>query len=176
MRRIRSSHQREDRVLTTAWHVWRPLKALLVAAIITGLVGCAEKAPPHRRIPSGKKPAEKEVVRPVTERPAPAAATPQGAVAQSLVARGVTYLDQKNYELAAVRFQDAINVDPRNGEAYYYLALADFYLEQYDVAIGLLEKAMSLLGSDPLWAERIENLRASILVGEPATSPAAEPM
>jgi tetratricopeptide (TPR) repeat protein len=71
-----------------------------------------------------------------------------------------------------VRFQDAINVDPRNGEAYYYLALTDFYLGQYDESVGLLDKAKALLGYDERWLERIENLKASIVVDDGAETQA----
>lgn len=133
------------------------LLSVLICSLI--LASCAEKKPPHKRIPRGRH----EVIRPAEEERKAAEFTPQRAASQQLVENGLNHLDEKNYELAAVRFQDAINVDPRNGEAYYYLALSDYYLEQYDTAIGLLDKALSLLTGDEAWMEKIENLKASIL-------------
>jgi len=151
--------------------------ALILVIASCMLTGCATKGPSHKRIPAGKKPARKDVIRPAEQQQAtPVAATPKGVASQRLVENGLTLLDRKNYDLAAVRFQDAINVDPRNGQAYYYLALADFYLEQYDAAVGLLDKAETLLGNDDRWVERIENLRASILTDGQPTDTAAEPI
>jgi len=128
------------------------------------LGACSFKKGPAKRIPTAKRPPEKDVIRPAETLPSERPVTPQGVASQKLIRDGLALLDQKNYELAAVRFQDAINVDPRNGEAYYYLALADFYLELYDESIGLLDKAKALLQPDERWLERIENLKASIIV------------
>ncbi len=170
MRRVRSAHRSTIRVLGIV---------VLIVFVTLGLslagVGCAEKGPPRKRFPKGQPPAHKEIIRPA-EQEAPPPTTPQTVASRRLVESGLTHLDNKNYELAAVRFQDAINVDPRNGPAYYYLALTDFYLEQYDEAIGLLDKAKVLLGSDPKWLERIENLRASILTDETTRQPTPEPI
>ncbi len=142
------------------------------------ITGCAGKGGPHKRLPGGsKRIPSKDVIRPAEQRPPEAAeTTPQRVASQGLVKKGLFHLDQKNYDLAAVRFQDAINVDPRNGEAYYYMALADYYMEQYDVAIGLLDKAKALLNYNPQWVEKIENLRASILADDSASAPAPEPI
>jgi tetratricopeptide (TPR) repeat protein len=138
---------------------------VLVISLTVGFIGC-EKRPPQKRLPGARKPAQKEVIRPAEQQEAVGAGTPQRAASRQLVESGMVQLEAKNYELAAVRFQDAINVDPRNGAAYYYLALADFYLEQYDTAVGLLDKAEALLRHDERWMERIENLRATIVTDE----------
>ena len=141
---------------------------ILALAVILCLVfgACSFKKKPVKRIPTAKRPPKKDVIRPADTQPVERPVTPQSTASQKLIRDGLVLLDQKNYELAAVRFQDAINVDSRNGEAYYYLALADFYLEQYDESIGLLDKAKALLLHDQRWLERIENLKASILVDE----------
>lgn len=154
MRRLYSAHRRKSGILI----------GLLVVLSFVG--GCAEKG--GKRISTGKRIPHKDVIRPAEMETSPEkeAMTPQRVASQQLVAKGLSFMDEKNYELAAVRFQDAINVDPRNGEAYYYMALADYYMGQYDTAVGLLDKAQALLEYDPKWVDRIENLRASILAGE----------
>jgi tetratricopeptide (TPR) repeat protein len=148
---------------------------ILVVVLCLAFGACGFKKGPAKRIPTAKKPPNKDVIRPADTQPAEQPVTAQNVASQKLVRDGLVLLDQKNYELAAVRFQDAINVDPRNGEAYYYLALADFYLEQYDESIGLLDKAKALLQNDDRWLERIENLKASIIVDE-GSETQAQPM
>jgi tetratricopeptide (TPR) repeat protein len=135
--------------------------------------GCAEKKGVSKRFPRGRKP-DKDVIRPASQQPPEDVSTPQRAASTQLVERGLEFIDAKNYELAAVRFQDAINIDPRNGLAYYYLALTDYYMGQNDTALGLLDKAKSLMGHDEKWNERIENLRASILTEEATAQPEPE--
>ena len=150
---------------------------LALAVMLSASFGaCSFKKGPAKRIPTAKKPAEKDVIRPADTQPVERPVTPQNIAAQKLIRDGQTYLDQKNYELAAVRFQYAINVDPRNGEAYYFLGLADFYLEQYDEAMGMLDKAKALLQHDERWIERIENLKASIIVDEGTDQTQAQPL
>jgi tetratricopeptide (TPR) repeat protein len=156
MRRFYSPNRPRSRVLILALTV--------VLCLVFG--ACSFKKGPVKRIPTAKKPPQKDVIRPADTQPVERPVTPQNVASQKLIRDGMALLDEKNYELAAVRFQDAINVDPRSGEAYYYLALTDFYLGQYDESVGLLDKAKALLSYDERWLERIENLRASILVDE----------
>jgi len=160
MRRIRSSCQRIPHLLIACG-----LSALLVC-----IAGCPAKKPPAKKIPQGKSRVEaphKEVIRPAETQAMPASAgTPQNAASQRLITSGVSALDQKNLELAALRFQDAVNVDPRNWAAYYYLALVDYRLGKKDVALGLLDKAATLVGGDKEGLTRIETLRSSILNNE----------
>lgn len=134
------------------------------------IAGCAKDKGAAKRFPRGRTP-DKDVIRPASQQPPEDVSTPQRAASTQLVDRGLEFMDAKNYELAGVRFQDAINIDPRNGIAYYYLALTDYYMGQNDTALGLLDKAKSLMGHDEKWSERIENLRASILT-EQTTAPA----
>ena len=157
MRRIRSSCQRITHLLIVCG-----LSAMLVC-----VAGCPAKKPPTKKIPQGKSRMEaphKEVIRPAETAPMPTSAgTPQHAASQRLITSGVGALDRNNYELAAMRFQDAVNVDPRNWAAYYYLALVDYRLGKKDVALGLLDKAVSLVGGDKEGLTRIETLRSSII-------------
>lgn len=97
------------------------------------------------------------------------AVTPQRQASLKLVDRGKALIDSKEYERAAASFRDAINLDARNGVAYYYLAMADAKLGQFEVALGLLEKAEALLGADEEWMGRIDELRLDI--GAPVSKP-----
>lgn len=138
--------------------------------------------PPVTKKPVAKKPKPrqeqvhekpKEVTRPAAPSPTQAMTLQRKASAR-LVEKGVLELNSKNYEQAAQIFQDAVNVDASNGMAYYYLAMTDAHLSQPDTALGLLDKAESLLRNDQYWMGKIEELRASI-AGEktPAVQPPA---
>lgn len=97
--------------------------------------------------------------------------TPQRKASDRLVDKGKTSLDAKNYDQALQLFQDAANVDPSNGVAYYYLALTDHYLGEQNTAAGLLDKAESLLRSDQYWMGKVEELRALITGEKPQVAP-----
>jgi tetratricopeptide (TPR) repeat protein len=136
--------------------------------------------PPVTKKPVAKKPRPrqeevrekpKEVTRPASPSPAQAM-TPQRKASARLVEKGVLEFNSRNYEQAAQIFQDAVNVDASNGMAYYYLAMTDASLGQPDTALGLLDKAESLLRDDQYWMGKIEELRAS-LSGE--KTPAIKP-
>lgn len=76
-----------------------------------------------------------------------------------LVDKGMKLMEGGDFERAAQTLTDAIKVDSTNGEAYYYLAIADKQLGQVDEAMGLLDKAEALLGADNEWLMRINELR-----------------
>ncbi len=112
-----------------------------------------------------KKPTKPQAEKPVeitTPPSAPETLTPQRRASNKLVQKGIIELDKNNYVLAIQIFQEAINIDATNGEAYYYLALTNNYLGEKNTALGLLDKAESLLNNDPSWIEKIEALRSDI--------------
>jgi Tfp pilus assembly protein PilF len=125
-----------------------------------------------------KKPVKK-VPRPPHERPAevsrpasaPEADTPQRRASDRLVQKGMGELGAKNYEGALQAFQEAVNIDATNGAAYYYLALTNDYLGEKETAMGLLDKAESLLGHDSSWLEKIDDLREKIGGGKTPGTP-----
>lgn len=131
---------------------------LLPLFICLVFMACPPKKP-VKKVP--RPPAEKpaEVSRPPA---APEVITPQRRASDRLVQKGMGQLDSRNYENALQIFQEAVNVDATNGAAYYYLALTNDYLGEKDTAMGLLDKAESLLGHDPLWLEKIDDLRMEI--------------
>lgn len=140
---------------------------IIILVISFVFIACPPKKPPRRKPPREvRKPAE--VYRPA---PPPEVITPQRKASQRTVQKGITQLNNNNYDQALQIFQDAVNIDPFNGVAYYYLASANNYLEEKDVAMGLLDKAESLLQYEPEWLEKIEELRLSISGEAPETAP-----
>ena len=125
---------------------------------------------PAKKVPKAKQEEKKpaEVSRPAA---APQAETPQRKASDRLVEKGKASIDSKSYDQAAGLFQDAMNVDPSNGVAYYYLALTDHYLGQGGAAAGLLDKAESLLRGDKYWAQKIEELRTLVTGEKPQVAP-----
>jgi len=85
--------------------------------------------------------------------------TPQRAASNALIDDGEKAFAQGRYDASADLFQQAVTVDPTNGAAYYHLALAKTRSGEYGEAEGLIEKAEQLLGSDPEWALKLEELK-----------------
>lgn len=131
---------------------------LLLPFICAVFLACPPKKP-VKKVP--RPPAEKpsEVSRPPAT---PEVMTPQRRASDRLVQKGVNQLDSRNYENALQALQEAVNIDGTNGIAYYYLALTNDYLGEKDAAMGLLDKAESLLGHDPSWLEKIDDLREDL--------------
>ena len=156
------------------------LTALALLCSFTLIAGCTgfQKKPPQKKLPPGthkvqpKKPGgqapgeagpERQLPKDVMRPAAPSTeATPARTASDRLVEKGKSFLDAKDYERAATTFREAVNVDTRNGPAYYYLALAQARLGQSDVAAGLLDKAEALLNGDAEWTEKIDALRSEL--------------
>lgn len=85
--------------------------------------------------------------------------TPQRAASRALVADGEKAFAQGRYDLAGDLFQQAVTVDPTHGEAYYHLALVKIRTGEYGEAEGLIEKADQLLGQNPEWTLKLEDLK-----------------
>lgn len=129
------------------------------------LAGCAkEKKPAHKRLPPHERREHPDAIRPY-ETPQEEVVTPARQASNRLVEQGKVFLDDEELERAASTFRDAINVDTKNGVAYYYLAVTHAKLGEPDVAEGLLDKADALLSRDPEWSERIEQTRSDLGMG-----------
>ena len=135
------------------------------------LAGCAEAPKHYPSRPTPKKPpvvqptlppmpppAQRANVRPSTKD----AVTPQRQASMKLVEKGKALIDRRDPEQAASVLMNAVNVDPSNGVAYYYLAVANEEMGQHDVAMGLCDKAEALLGAVDSWLVRINQLRGGI--------------
>ncbi len=100
----------------------------------------------------------REVMKPATTDYA-AITTPKRQVSMQLVGQAKTFLDQKDYNHARERLEDAISVDPTNGSAYYHLAVVYYNLRDYPKALGFLDQADSLFHASPEWMETIRKFR-----------------
>src|SRR5713226_7433933 len=58
--------------------------------------------------------------------------------------RGTQYLEQKQYENAAIEFRNALQVDKRFFDAYYELAKAELALHEWNAAAKALDAAVEL--------------------------------
>jgi tetratricopeptide (TPR) repeat protein len=88
----------------------------------------------------------------------PAAGTPARESSLRVVEEGKGYLIAGQSDEAARRFSTATRIDPTNGFAYYWLGRARVAEGDRPGAIGVLEKAESLLGPYPEWRARAREL------------------
>ena len=88
--------------------------------------------------------------------------TPQRRASQRIVEKGVLALQDAERDVAFQHFQNAMNVDPTNGVAYYYAAKVSFEQDEPSQALGFLDKAETLVGVDDYWLKRIDSLRTLV--------------
>jgi tetratricopeptide (TPR) repeat protein len=88
----------------------------------------------------------------------PAAGTPARESSLRVVEEGKGYLIAGRSAEAAGRFSTATRIDPTNGFAYYWLGRARVAEGDRPGAIGVLEKAESLLGPYPEWRAQARTL------------------
>lgn len=92
----------------------------------------------------------------------PGAGSPARESSQRVVEEGKGYLIAGQPEEAERRFVTATRIDPTNGFAWYWLGRARMDQGHADEAIGVLEKAETLLGPYPAWRDRTRALLADI--------------
>lgn len=92
----------------------------------------------------------------------PGAGTPEREASLRIVEEGKGYLIAGQAGEAARRFEHATRIDPTNGFAYYYLGRARIENGERARALGVLEKAETLLGPYPEWRERAAGLLAAV--------------
>ncbi|MDO8643916.1 MAG: tetratricopeptide repeat protein [bacterium] len=109
------------------------------------------------KAPGKAKPAEPSL----PTKPAPAL-TPKREASQKIVRLGENYLESNELDKAIQTFQEAINVDFENGIAYYFLAKAFYQKGDFDDALGVLDRAQSLLVDDEEWLNEVFRLRLLI--------------
>lgn len=66
-------------------------------------------------------------------------------VRQGYLDSGNKYFDHSNYKAAALMYRKAIMTDPKFGEAYYHLALAELRMQQVVNAMGAFRRALEFL-------------------------------
>jgi len=92
----------------------------------------------------------------------PGAAAPARRTSLGLVEEGKGLLVAGRPLDAARRLERATRIDPSNGFAWYWLGRARVDAGDPDAAIGILEKAETLLGPYPEWRRRAVELRDSL--------------
>ncbi|MGH7571484.1 MAG: tetratricopeptide repeat protein [Gemmatimonadota bacterium] len=148
--------------------------ALLIAVVVVSCGGTARQ-PPRTTPDSRPSPtAESDDPRGATEEEPreistdraladdPGAGTPEREASLQVIEEGKGYLIAGRVGEAVRRFERATRIDPTNGFAYYYLGRGRIELGNPAGAVGILEKAESLLGPYPEWRERAATLLASV--------------
>ncbi len=125
--------------------------------LILFVVACAPKTKPqYPKRPPGAVPP------PVTGTTEEQKESPERTASNALVDEGKVALNRGLYDHSADLFQQAVTIDPTNGAGYFYLAFAKVRGGEYGEAAGLLEKAKLLLGSNPLWTDKLQELRTEL--------------
>lgn len=101
--------------------------------------------------------------RPMYERPGDETGGGRQTPAKGLVATGIAHFKDKKFDLAEWKFEEAINLDPDYGPAYYWLARTRHKFHEIQKALLLLDRAQSLLKTSEVWLERIERFRTYLL-------------
>ena len=119
-------------------------------------------------------PVDKEIKRPEQKQFA-SISNPARKASMDVVNQGKEHLQGKKYDKALASFREAIIIDSTNGIAYYFMGKTRYYLDQYDEALGILDKAEALLCTSEQWVNAINLLRtkiekAAILGGQAARS------
>lgn len=114
--------------------------------------GCAKEGP--------KRP-PKEISIPTRPPPPPAseALSPKREASQRIVQAGKEYLEAGDADRAVQTFQEAINIDPENGVAFFFMSLGLYQIKLFEDALGLLERADALLAPYPDWHDEVVRLR-----------------
>ena len=139
--------------------------ALALAACGRGREEGPRTEPPVRESPaaaatdvSEAPPVPREISTDRADARDPAAGTPARESSLRVVEEGKGYLIAGQSSEAARRFSTATRIDPTNGFAYYWLGRARVTEGDRPGAIGVLEKAESLLGPYPEWRAQARSL------------------
>lgn len=154
---------------------------LLLAIALPLLAGCShggdrssETTPPPERTERGADARDsrdeedvptaepREISTDRVNRDDPGSGTASRRASQGTVEEGKGYLIADQPGEAARRFERATRIDPSNGFAWYWLGRARVDLGDRRGAVGVLEKAESLLGPYPAWRDRASALLARI--------------
>lgn len=155
-----------------------PRSAWFLGLIVIVTASCAHRGGDRTASPDSESPAASTTTQPAideTERREissdranaidPGANTIARDASQRVVEEGKGFLIAGQPSDAASRFERATRIDPTNGFAYYYLGRARVEAGDRRGAIGILEKAESLLGPYPEWRDRAAALAESLRGG-----------
>lgn len=136
-------------------HSVKTISAIVLGTLMVTLLTACPKRPPEG------KPPEEEFRRPDIVPPEDES-TPERQAAAELMNDGIAALQEEDWEEAEWHFQEAIRIAPSYGPSYYWLARTKYALDEMTQAWNLLDKAELLIGQDPDWLERIDQLRDAI--------------
>ena len=127
---------------------------IILLAIIF-VASCAKQTKgPYKQVKRGQK----EIL--IQENTEPAESSEYSA-AQELVNKGKKEFNSGDFEKASRTFEAAINMEPGNGVAYFWLAKTNLELNDIENAKQLLDRASIYLTDDD-WKEKIEALKEEI--------------
>lgn len=139
---------------------------ILISLIFFSMNSCTTwegKKYPNRKKPknSDQTQQDKVIKRPSDDNLA-MASNPARNASMNIANKGKVALNANELERALSFFREAVIIDGTNGIAYYYMAKTRFLLKQYEEALGILDKAETLLASNDDWIETISILRVQI--------------
>ncbi len=155
-----------------------PRSGWFLGLMVIVMANCAHRGGDRTATPDSESPAASAATQPAIDESEPreisidrANAIDPGAdtmardASQRVVEEGKGFLIAGRPSDAASRFERATRIDPTNGFAYYYLGRARIEAGDRRGAIGVLEKAESLLGPYPEWRDRAASLAESLRGG-----------
>lgn len=104
----------------------------------------------------------KDIRRPVPPQEDVLDTNPKRNASQAIVQVGLRQFYNENYDQAERSFQEAINIDVTNPNAYFFLAKTKTKNKKYEEALGLLEKTESLAFENKNLLEQIDILREEV--------------
>ena len=85
----------------------------------------------------------------------------ESSAAMKLVERGKNQYNEGFFQDSMQTFEKAINIEPNNGEAYFWMAKSNFAIGDYDNAGQLLDQAKNYLSGSE-WDPKIKKLDKEI--------------
>lgn len=132
-------------------------KYAAAAILILFLFSCAKQAKPPARPTEQPQKQEIEQTMPAT----PVVKTPESSASTRLIEQGKSNYNAGQYQKAMQSLEAAVNLEPDNGEAYYWLSRSNLALDDKDNAKQYLDTARSYLSDDD-WLQKLDELQKEI--------------
>ena len=132
----------------------RYIKAAGFILVFLLIFSCAKQTEKGKVTRDGRR----EILTPI---PSKRSSTPEYNATQRLVERGKREISHNRFEKATQTLEAAINIEPSNGEAYFWLAKANLMLGDSENAMQLLDRALVYLSNDE-WIKKAEDLHNEI--------------
>ena len=131
-------------------------RLLIFALLLPLLLTACPKKPREPGLPPEPEQRRPEIIYPNGEE------SPERQAANELMEEGIQALRDDDPEKAEWHLQEAIRIAPAYGPPYFWLARTKYELDDMTRAWDLLDRAELLIGQDPYWLERIDQLRQAI--------------